>query len=66
MSKQGFSTKHIEYLEKDFLDEFGGKITPSTVKTLSLGEPRLLKIKSLSSFWEMRDEKVVSLRCART
>lgn len=62
MSRQGFSTGHIEYLEKGFLDQLGGKINLGTAKTISLGEPKLLKIKGLSNFWEMRDEKVLSLR----
>jgi len=62
MSKQSFSTKHIEYLEKDFLDELGGRIDPSSFKGKDLGIDSLLKVKGLSSFWELSDEKVASLR----
>ena len=62
MSRPSFSTAHIEYLEKRFLDQLDGKIDLSHLKTLGLGASSLLKIKGMSNFWELREEKIVSLR----
>jgi hypothetical protein len=62
MSRPSFSTAHIEYLEKRFLDQLDGKIDLRHLKTLGLGASSLLKIKGMSNFWELRDEKIVSLR----
>jgi Helicase HerA, central domain len=62
MSGPSFSTAHIEYLEKRFLDQLNGKIDLGRLKTLGLGTSSLLKIRGMSNFWEMRDEKIVSLR----
>lgn len=62
MTIQSFSTKHIEYLEKNFLDTFGGTIDVSLLNISELKEIRFLRINSISNFWEMYKEKVVSLR----
>jgi hypothetical protein len=62
MINQSISIDRIEYLEKDFLNEFGGRIDLSNLKTSILGEPSLLKIQGMANFWELKDENVLSLR----
>ena len=62
MINQNISIARIEYLEKDFLNEFGGRIDLGGLKASSLGEPSLLRIQGMSNFWELRDEKIISLR----
>ena len=62
MSRPSFSTAHIEYLEKRFLDQLNGRIDLSRLKTIGLGASSFLKIKGMSSFWELREEKIVPLR----
>lgn len=62
MINQNISIARIEYLEKDFLNEFGGRIDLSSLKTSILGEPSLLRIKGMANFWELKDEKIISLR----
>ncbi len=62
MEKQTFSTAHIEYLEKDFLDTLHGKIDPSSLNISKLEEVRFLKISGISNFWELDKGKIISLR----
>ena len=62
MSRPSFSTKHIEYLGKDFLDDYGGRIDFSTLQVWGLGEVRLLKILGLANFWEMSEGRTDTLR----
>jgi hypothetical protein len=62
VSNPSFSTRHIEYLEKYFLDTLGDKISAYNLKTSELKETRFLRIDAISSFWELYKEKVVSLR----
>lgn len=53
MQRQGFSTKNIEYFERDFLDQLGS-INSSTMKITSLGRIQLFHVKGLPKFWEER------------
>lgn len=62
MNKQSFSTRHIEYLEKDFLDDLGGKIDISSLNISELGEVRFLRVNGISNFWESYKEKFIPLR----
>ena len=61
MNKQSLSTIHIEYLERDFLDNLG-KIDTSSLNITGLKEVSFLKINGISNFWELHKEKIISLR----
>lgn len=61
MYSQDFSTKHIEYAEKGFLDGLT-KINANTLNIKDIGDTRLLKVKGISNFWDYREEKASSVR----
>jgi hypothetical protein len=52
MTQPHFSTSHIEYFGKDFLDSYERKIDSSSLTISFLKNIRFLKIKSVSNFWE--------------
>jgi hypothetical protein len=62
MNKQSVSTGHIDYLEKDFLDNFRGKINVSSLNISEIREARFIKINEISNFWELHEKKITSLR----
>lgn len=62
MNRQAFSTAHIEYLGKDYLDQLEGKINVSSLDISKLGEVRFLRIHKISSFWELYKEIFMPLR----
>jgi len=62
MNRHAFSTEHIEYLEKNFLDNLEGKINTSSLKISTLGEARSLRISGISNFWESQKGKIITLR----
>lgn len=62
MAPQNLSTKHIEYLEKDFLDDYKREIDPSTLNISLPGSSQFLKITSLANFWESQRGRVATLR----
>jgi hypothetical protein len=51
MQRQGFSTKNIEYFERDFLDQTG-VIQTSSLRINNLGNLDLYHLKGISKFWE--------------
>ena len=54
MHRQGFSTKNIEYFERDFLEHLG-VINSSNLETSNLGNLRLFHLRGLPKFWETKN-----------
>jgi len=54
MHRQGFSTKNIEYFERDFLENLG-VINSSNLETSNLGNLRLFHLRGLPKFWETKN-----------
>ena len=52
MHRQGFSTKNIEYFERDFLDQIEGKIDASSLRINALDNLKLFHLKGMPKFWE--------------
>jgi hypothetical protein len=59
-----FSTKHIGYLERDFLEDLGGRAAdvPKSSDGARQDHLALCKISGISNFWEKDPEKVGGLR----
>jgi Helicase HerA, central domain len=62
MPQGPFSTGHIEYLARDFLDEPGSEVEISPDITYYPRHPVFLRITGISRFWEADRDKVVPLR----
>jgi hypothetical protein len=52
MHRQGFSTKNIEYFERDFLDETEGRIDTSSLSINALENLKIFHISGIPKFWE--------------
>ena len=59
MQRQGFSTKNIEYFERDFLDQTG-TIEASSLRINSLGNLSLYHLKGMPKFWEIKDSNILN------
>jgi len=59
-----FSTKHIDYIERNFLDEFSREIETDkfNFRVPEPGSIRFVKILGISRLWEHRKEEVASAR----
>lgn len=59
-----FSTKHIEYLERNYLDQLHGKLEEVSQDFLlpDMDSIGFVKILGISRFWEQYKEKIVSSR----
>ena len=62
MHRQSFSPQHIEYFERDFLDNYGGVLEDSALQTTRLGNTDFLRIRGLASFWELKQRDIFTLR----
>ncbi|MDF9797101.1 hypothetical protein OKW21_002364 [Catalinimonas alkaloidigena] len=51
MISQNLSTRHIDYIEKDFLDDTGRRIDTDSLNISALEDVQLLKVNSLTDFW---------------
>jgi hypothetical protein len=60
----GFSTKHIDYIERNYLDELDGEIEGRNIdfKIPSPGSLRFLKVLGISKLWEPHAKEVASAR----
>lgn len=61
MHRQDFSTKNIEYFERDFLDQIGGKIDTSRLNTNTLENLNLFHLKGMPKFWETKNINFLNL-----
>ena len=59
MQRQGFSTKNIEYFERDFLDQTG-TIDASSLRINNLGNLSLYHLKGMPKFWEIKDTNILN------
>jgi len=59
-----FSTKHIEYIERNYLDGAQGKVGETSLDFLmpDTDSIRVVKILGILRFWEQYEEKIVTLR----
>jgi len=62
MVQQEFSTAHIEYVKKDFLDSLTGPAEIAPEHLYIPQNPRFLKISGIAKFWETKEGKVGPLR----
>ena len=62
MHRQSFSPQHIEYFERDFLDNYGGVLEASALQTTRLGSTGFVRIRGLASFWELKQRDIFTLR----
>jgi len=62
MTEQEFSTCHIEYIKKDFLDSIQTPIDILPEQVYLPQNPRYLKVQGIGKFWETKEGKVGPLR----
>ena len=62
LPNQAFSTAHIEYITRDFLDTQGNVASPSPQDEYQLQDPLFIKVEGVSKFWDKERDKTIPLR----
>jgi hypothetical protein len=60
MIPQNLTTRHIGYIEKDFLDDYGSKIDTASLNISVPEDVLFLKVNSLADFWESSYGKIIT------